>query len=354
MEDATNRHSQYLAASALREAATPCPVPLVARVHNRTPSGKQKEGLLPTGKNFFGFIADTCHHSYRSNGKSTSLAATAPEETTSIHPPASGGRLGWGPPHPDTDSLRQDSAHRYPSLMEDAIHRHSHDLAASALREPAGHCPVPTARVHDRTPSGKQKEGLLPTGENFFGFIAATCHHSYRSNGKSTSLAATAPEETTSLHPPESGGRLGSGRPHPATTSLPLHSAHRYPSPMEDAINRRSHDLAASALREAATPCPVPMVARVHNRTPSGKQKEGLLPTGENFLGFIAETCHSSYRSNGKSTSLAATAPEETTSLHPLSGCDLSNIAKNAHARLTLPRALYAHAACVDTGNGAA
>ena len=51
--------------------------------------------------------------------------------------------------------------------MEDAIHRHSHDLAASALREPACHCPVPTARVHDRTPSGKQKEGLLPTGKNF-------------------------------------------------------------------------------------------------------------------------------------------------------------------------------------------
>ena len=53
MEDATNRHSQYLAASALREAATPCPVPMVARVHNRTPSGKQKEGLLPTGKKLF-------------------------------------------------------------------------------------------------------------------------------------------------------------------------------------------------------------------------------------------------------------------------------------------------------------
>ena len=224
MEDATNRHSQYLAASALREAATPCPVPLVARVHNRTPSGKQKEGLLPTGKNFFGFIADTCHHSYRSNGKSTSLAATAPEETTSIHPPASGGRLGWGPPHPDTDSLPQHSPHRYPSLIEDATNRHSQRLAAPALRE-------------------------------------------------------------------------------------------------------------------AATPCPVPMVARVHNRTPSGKQKEGLLPTGKNFFGFIAETCHRSYKSNAKTTSLAATAPEETTSSHPLSGCDLSKIAKNAHARLTLPRA---------------
>ena len=123
---------------------------------------------------------------------------------------------------------------------------------------------------------------------------------------------------------------------------------------MEDATNRHSQHLAASALREPAAPCPVPMVARVNDRTPSGKQKEGLLPTGENFFGFIAATCHSSYRSNGKSTSLAATAPEETTSLHPLSGCDLSNIANIAHARLTLPRALYAHAARVDTGNGAA
>ena len=121
---------------------------------------------------------------------------------------------------------------------------------------------------------------------------------------------------------------------------------------MEDATNRRNHDLTASALREAATPCPVPVVARVHDRTPSGKQKEGLLPTGENFFGFIAATCHSSYRSNGKSTSLAATAPEETTSLHPLSGCDLSKIAKNAHARLALSRALHAHAAHVDTTNG--
>ena len=118
---------------------------------------------------------------------------------------------------------------------------------------------------------------------------------------------------------------------------------------MEDATNRHSQRLAASALREAATPCPVPVVARVHDRTPSGKQKEGLLPTGENFFGFIAATCHSSYRSNGKSTSLAATAPEETTSIHPLSGCDLSKIAP---ARLTLPRALYAHAAHVDTTNG--
>ena len=53
---------------------------------------------------------------------------------------------------------------------------------------------------------------------------------------------------------------------------------------MEDSIHRHSHDLAASALREAATPCPVPMVARVRDRTPSGKQKEGLLPTGKNFL----------------------------------------------------------------------
>ena len=236
--------------------------------------------------------------------------------------------------------------------MEDAIHRHSQRLAASALREAATPCPVAKARVHDRTPSGKQKEGLLPTGKNFFGFIADTCHSSYRSNGKSTSLAATAPEETTSLHPPASGARLGSGRQHPATTSLPQHSPHRYPSPMEDATNRHSHDLAASALREAATPCPFPMVARVHDRTPSGKQKEGLLPTGKNFFGFIADTCHSSYRSNGKSTSLAATAPEETTSLHPLSGCDLSKIAPT---RLTLPRArAYAHAARVDTGNGAA
>ena len=122
---------------------------------------------------------------------------------------------------------------------------------------------------------------------------------------------------------------------------------------MDDATNRHSQRLAVSGktLREAATPCLVPM-ARVHDRTPSGKQKEGLLPTGENFFGFIAATCHSSYRSNGKSTSLAATAPEETTSLHPLSGCDLSNIA--TPARLTLPRALYAHAARVDTGNGAA
>ena len=238
--------------------------------------------------------------------------------------------------------------------MEDAIHRHSHGLAASALREAATPCPVPmVARVNDRTPSGKQKEGLLPTGENFFGFIAATCHRSYRSNGKSTSLAATAPEETTSLHPPASGARLGSGCQHPVTDSLRQNSAHRYPSPMEDAIHRHSHGLAASALREAATPCPVP-TAPVHDRTPSGKQKEGLLPTGKNFLGFIADTCHSSYRSNGKTTSLAATAPEETTSLHPLSGCNLSKIAKNAHARLTLPRALYAHAARVDTGNGAA
>ena len=116
---------------------------------------------------------------------------------------------------------------------------------------------------------------------------------------------------------------------------------------MDDESNRHSQDLAVSALREAATLCPVPM-ARVHGRTPSGKQKEGLLPTGKNFFGFIAATCHSSYRSNGKSTSLAATAPEETTSLHPLSGCDLSNIAKNAHARPTLPRAqaLRARRAC--------
>ena len=109
---------------------------------------------------------------------------------------------------------------------------------------------------------------------------------------------------------------------------------------MEDATNCHSQDLAASALREAATPCLFPMVARVNDRTPSGKQKEGLLPTGKNFFGFIADTCHSSYRSNGKSTSL-----------HPLSGCDLSKIALT---RLTLPRALYAHAARVDTGNGAA
>ena len=232
--------------------------------------------------------------------------------------------------------------------MEDAIHRHSHDLAASALREAATPCPIAKARVHDRTPSGKQKEGLLPTGKNFFGFIADTCHSSYRANGKSTSLAATAPEETTPVPSPASGARLGSGRQHPDTASLPQHSPHRYPSPMEDATNRHSHDLAASAPREAATPCPVPK-ARVHDRTPSGKQKEGLLPTGKNFFGFIADTCHSSYRSNGKSTSLAATAPEETTSLHPLSGCDLSNIAP---ARLTLSRALYAHAAHVDTTNG--
>ena len=117
---------------------------------------------------------------------------------------------------------------------------------------------------------------------------------------------------------------------------------------MEGATNRRTQRLAVSALREAASPCLVPM-ARVHDRTPSGKQKEGLLPTGENLFGFIAETCHSSYRSNGKSTSLAATAPEETTSIHPLSGCDLSKIAP---ARLTPPRALYAHAAHVDTTNG--
>ena len=92
MDDATNRHSQYLAASALREAASPCPVPMVARVHDRTPSGKQKEGLLPTGKNFFGFIAVTCHSSYKSNAKTTSLAATAPEETTSLHPPPRAGQ----------------------------------------------------------------------------------------------------------------------------------------------------------------------------------------------------------------------------------------------------------------------
>ena len=237
--------------------------------------------------------------------------------------------------------------------MDDATNRHSHDLTASALRETATPCLVPMARVHDRTPSGMQKEGLLPTGENFFGFIAETCHSSYRSNAKTTSLAATAPEETTSLHPPTSGAKLGSGRQHPDTASLPQHSPHRYPSPMDDANNRHSQRLAVSALRESATPCLVPM-ARVHDRTPSGKQKEGLLPTGENFFGFIAATCHRGYKSNAKSTSLAATAPEETTSLHPLSGCDLSNIAKNAHARLTLPRALYAHAACVDTGNGAA
>ena len=354
MDDATNRHSHDLTASALRETATPCLVPMVARVNDRTPSGKQKEGLLPTGKNFFGFIADTCHSSYRSNGKSTSLAATALEETTSIHPPASGERLGWGRPHPDTASLPLHSAHRYPSPMDDATNRHSHDLAAAALREAATPCPVPVvARVHDRTPSGKQKVGLLPTGKNFFGFVADTCHSSYRSNAKTTSLAAMAPEETTSLHPPASGARLGSGRQHPDTDSLRQHSPHRYPSPMDDATNRHSQRLAAPALREAATPCPVPK-ARVHDRTPSGKQKEGLLPTGKNFFGFIADTCHSSYRSNGKSTSLAATAPEETTSLHPLSGCNLSKIAKNAHARLTLPRALYAHAARVDTGNGAA
>ena len=227
--------------------------------------------------------------------------------------------------------------------MEDAIHRHSHGLAASALREAATPCLFPmVARVHDRTPSGKQKEGLLPTGKNFLGFIAETCHSSYRSNGKSTSLAATAPEETTSLHPPASGARLGSVRQHPAITSLPQHSPHRYPSPMEDATNRHSQRLAVSALREPAAHSAVP-TARVHDRKPSGKPKEGLLPTGENFLGFIADTCHSSYRSNGKSTSL-----------HPLSGCDLSNIAKNAHARLALPRAPYAHAARVDTGNGAA
>ena len=229
--------------------------------------------------------------------------------------------------------------------MDDATNRHSHDLTASALRETATPCPVPMARVHDRTPSGMQKEGLLPTGKNFFGFIADTCHSSYRSNGKSTSLAATAPEETTSLHPPASGARLGSGLPHPDTASLRQNSPHRYPSLMEDATNRHSHDLAASALREAASPCLFPMVARVNDRTPSGKQKEGLLLTGENFFGFIAATCHSSYRSNGKSTSLAATAPEETTSLHPLSGSDLSKI---AHARLTLPRAqaLRARRAC--------
>ena len=166
MEDATNRHSQYLAASALREAATPCPVPMVARVHNRTPSGKQKEGLLPTGENFFGFIAETCHSSYTSNGKTTSLAATAPEETTSLHPPASGARLGSGRQHPDTASLPQHSPHRYPSPMDDATNRRNHHIAASGLREAATLCPFPmVARVHDRTPSGKQKEGLLPTGE---------------------------------------------------------------------------------------------------------------------------------------------------------------------------------------------
>ena len=229
--------------------------------------------------------------------------------------------------------------------MEDATNRHSQRLAASALREAATPCLVPmVARVHDRTPSGKQKEGLLPTGENFFGFIAETCHSSYRSNGKTTSLAATAPEETTSLHPPASGGRLGSGRQHPATTSLPQHSPHRYPSPMEDATNRHSQRLAVSALREAATPCPVPM-ARVHDRTPSGMQKEGLLPTGENFFGFIAATCHSSYRSNGKSTSLAATAPEETTSLHPLSGCDLSKSPRSPLRALPSARPLRARRA---------
>ena len=50
MEDAIHRHSQRLAVSALREAASPCPVPVVARVNDRTPSGKQKEGLLPTGE----------------------------------------------------------------------------------------------------------------------------------------------------------------------------------------------------------------------------------------------------------------------------------------------------------------
>ena len=118
---------------------------------------------------------------------------------------------------------------------------------------------------------------------------------------------------------------------------------------MDDATKRHSQYLADSVLREPATPCPVPVVARVHDRTPSGKQNEGLLPTGENFFGFIAATCHRSYESNPKTTSLAATAPEETTSLHPLSGCDLSNIAP---ARLTLSRALYAHAAHVDTTNG--
>ena len=121
---------------------------------------------------------------------------------------------------------------------------------------------------------------------------------------------------------------------------------------MEDATNRHSQRLAASVLREAATPCLVPLVARVHDRTPSGKQKEGLLPTGKNFFGFIAATCHRSYKSNAKTTSVAATAPEETTSIHPLSGCDLSKIANFAPARLTLPRALYAHGAHVDTTNG--
>ena len=277
MEDATNRHSHDLAASALREAASPCPVPVVARVHDRTPSGKQKEGLLPTGENFFGFIAATCHRGYKSNGKTTSVAATAPEETTSLYPPASGARLESGRQHPATTSLPQHSPHRYPSPMEDAINRHSQRLAVSALREATTPCLVPlVARVHNRTPSGKQKEGLLPTGENFFGFIAETCHSSYRSNGKTTSLAATAPEETTSLHPLASLGRLGSGRQHPATMSLPQHSPYRYPSPMEDATNRHSQRLAVSGPREAATPCPVPM-ARVHDRTPSGMQKGGVV-----------------------------------------------------------------------------
>ena len=222
----------------------------------RRPASKRR-GCCPPA--FFGFIADVPQQlqiEWQIN-----LASSYGGGNNLPSPPRERCKARIGAPTPATTSLPQHSPHRYPSPMEDATNRHSQRLAASALREAATPCPVPmVARVHDRTPSGKQKEGLLPTGENFFGFIAETCHSSYRSNGKSTSLAATAPEETTSLHPPASGARLGSGRQHPATTSLPQHSPHRYPSPMEDATNRRSHDLAASALREAATPCPVPMV----------------------------------------------------------------------------------------------
>ena len=348
MEDATNHHSQRLAVSALREAAAHCPVPMVARVHNRTPSGKQKEGLLPTGENFLGFIADTCHSSYRSNGKSTSLAATAPEETTSLHPPASGARLGSVRQHPATTSLPQHSPHRYPSPMHDATNRHSHDLAASALREAASPCLFPmVARVNDRTPSRKQKEGLLPTGKNYFGFVADTCHSSYRSNGKSTSLAATGHRGNNLPSPPRERGKARFGAPtschHVIAPTLP-------PSlPLPPWMTQPTATASASPPPPCARPPPIALspTARVQDRTPSGKQKEGLLPTGENFFGFIADTCHRSYRSNGKSTSLAATAPEETTSLHPLSGCDLSNIAKNAHARHYPPaRPLRARRAC--------
>ena len=274
-------------------------------------------------------------------------------------PPRERGKARIGAPHPDTASLPQNSPHRYPSPMEDATNRHSHDLAASALREAATPCPVPmVARVHDRTPSGKQKEGLLPTGKNFFGFIADTCHSSYRSNGKSTSLAATAPEETTSLHPPASGARLGSGRQHPATTSLPQHSPHRYPSPMEDATNR--HSQRPRRLRPARGRHPLPCPNGGPRPRPDAvRQAKGGVVAHRRKL-FWIYSCYvpqqlqiewqinlaSSYGPGGNNL------PSPPQWVRPQQWIANRHSQRLAPARLTLPRALYAHAAHVDTTNG--